>query len=68
MDLGFLTSSNDIISREIGGIPPDHEKVSGEIEPENKINDYYMKIIEDDREDTEEDSNPGSMKVLITLK
>ena len=36
-------------------ITPDQDKVSGEIEPENKIKDYEMEISEGGDEDTEVD-------------
>ena len=59
-ELGFLNSSNDIISGELDGILPDHDKVSGEIYPEKKTNESYMEIIEDDGKDTKEDENSKS--------
>ena len=57
MELGFLNSSNDIISGDLDKTPPDHGKVSGEIEPEKKINDSDMEISEYGGDDTEVDSN-----------
>ena len=47
MNLGFLNSSDDIISGDLGEIPPNCDKVSGEIEPEKKRNDSDMEIGED---------------------
>ena len=60
MELGFLNSSNDIIYDEIDEIPPDNDKVTGNIEPENKINDYAMEMSEDDGKDIEQDPNSES--------
>ena len=54
---GFIKSSNDIISGELDETPPNHDKVSGEIESENKINDSDMEISEDDGVDTQVDEN-----------
>ena len=54
---GFIKSSNDIISGELDEIPPNHDKVSGEIESENKRNDSDMEISEDDGVDTQVDEN-----------
>ena len=54
MELGFINSSNNIISGYLDEIPPDHNEVSGYIEPENKINDSYMELSEDSGKDTEE--------------
>ena len=48
MELWFINSSNEIIYGELDEIPPDQDKVSGEIEPKNKINEYDMEISEDD--------------------
>ena len=55
MGLGFLNYSNDNIYGDLDEIPPDHNEVSGYIEPEIKINDYDMEISEDAGKDTEED-------------
>ena len=55
MDLGFLKSSNVIIYGDMDEIMPDQDKVSGEIEPENKIKDYDMEISKGGGEDTEVD-------------
>ena len=55
MGLGFLNYSNDTIYWDLDEIPPDHNKVSGYIEPETKINDSDMEISEDAGKDTEED-------------
>ena len=52
MDLGFLKSSNVIIYGDMDEIMPDQDKVSGEIEPENKIKDYDMEISKGGGEDT----------------
>ena len=57
MELGFLNSSNDILSRYIDKIRPDKDEFSGEIEPEKKRNDSGMEISEDGGEYTEEDAN-----------
>ena len=54
-DLGFLNSSNDIISGKLDEITPDHNKVSREIEPEEKRNSCDIGITEDGDKDTEED-------------
>ena len=42
MELGFLNSSNDIIYGDLDENLPDHDEISGEIEPEDKINDSDM--------------------------
>ena len=55
MELGFLNSSNVIISGDMDEITPDQDKVSGEIEPENKIKDSDIEISEGRDEDTEVD-------------
>ena len=60
MELGFLDSSNNIISGDMDEIMPDHDKVSCEIEPENIINDSDMEINEDNGKDKEEDANRKS--------
>ena len=60
MELDFLNSSYDIIYGDLDEITPDHKKVSGEIKPEKKRNDYDMEILEDDGEDKEEDTNRES--------
>ena len=52
MELGFINSSNDIISGDIDEIPPDHGKVSGEIEPDKKINNSDVEMSKYYGEDT----------------
>ena len=75
MGLGFLNYSNDIIYGDLDEILPDHNEVSGYIEPENKINVSDMEISEDADKDTVEDGKKSydawsefrSMKVLIMM-
>ena len=57
MELVFINSSNDIISRELDDIPPNNKEVSGYIEPKKKVNDSNMELCEDASEDTEVDAN-----------
>ena len=55
--MGFLNSSNDIVSRDLGKIPPYHKEFSEEIELEKNRKESYMEISEDGGEDTEVDAN-----------
>ena len=68
MGSGILNSSNDIIYGDMDEIPPDQDKVSGDIETENKINDYDMEISKDDGKDTEVYSNIKSDLCSVSRK
>ena len=57
MDIGFLSSSNEIISGNLDEIISLSGKKSCDTEPENEINEPDMEIGKDDIKDLEVDAN-----------